>query len=44
MDARGCWTYAAMVMYDFNSAEIKSEAYPMLDEAVDTEKESGDEG
>ena len=23
-----------MVMYDFNSAEIKSEAFPMLDEAV----------
>jgi len=34
VDARGCWTYAAVVMYDFNSAEIKSEAYPMLDEAV----------
>ncbi len=34
VDARGCWTYAAVVMYDFDSAEIKSEAYPMLDEAV----------
>jgi OOP family OmpA-OmpF porin len=34
VDARGCWTYAARVMYDFNSAEIKSEAYPMLNEAV----------
>ena len=33
VDARGCWTYAAVVMYDFDSAEIKSEAYPMLDEA-----------
>jgi len=34
VDARGCWTYAAVVMYDFDSTEIKSEAYPMLDEAV----------
>jgi OOP family OmpA-OmpF porin len=34
VDARGCWTYAAKVMYDFDSAEIKSEAFPMLDEAV----------
>jgi len=34
VDARGCWTYAAKVMYDFNSAEIKPEAFPMLDEAV----------
>ena len=34
VDARGCWTYAAVVMYDFDSAEIKSEAFPMLDEAV----------
>ncbi|MEA1945973.1 MAG: OmpA family protein [Thermodesulfobacteriota bacterium] len=34
VDARGCWTYAAVVMYNFDSAEIKSEAFPMLDEAV----------
>lgn len=34
VDARGCWTYAAVVMYDFDSAEIKSEAFPMLGEAV----------
>ena len=34
VDARGCWTYAAKVMFDINSAEIKSEAYPMLDEAI----------
>ena len=33
VDARGCWTYAAVVLYDFDSAEIKSEAHPMLDEA-----------
>jgi OOP family OmpA-OmpF porin len=34
VDARGCWTYAAKVMFDFDSAEIKPEAFPMLDEAV----------
>jgi OOP family OmpA-OmpF porin len=34
VDARGCWTYAAVVLFDFDSAEIKSEAFPMLDEAV----------
>ena len=34
VDARGCWTYAAVVMYGFDSAEIKPEAFPMLDEAV----------
>ncbi len=34
VDARGCWTYAALVLFGFDSAEIKSEAYPMLNEAV----------
>ncbi|MBW2157970.1 MAG: OmpA family protein [Deltaproteobacteria bacterium] len=34
VDARGCWTYAAVVLFDFDSADIKSEADPMLDEAV----------
>ena len=34
VDARGCWTYAAKVLFDINSAEVKSEAYPMLTEAV----------
>ena len=34
VDARGCWTYAAVVLFDFDSAEVKSEAHPMLDEAV----------
>jgi len=34
VDARGCWTYAAVVLFDFDSAKIKSEAHPMLDEAV----------
>jgi OmpA-OmpF porin, OOP family len=34
VDARGCWTFAAKVLFDINSAEVKSEAYPMLQEAV----------
>jgi OOP family OmpA-OmpF porin len=34
VDARGCWTYAAVVLFDFDSDKIKSEAHPMLDEAV----------
>jgi len=40
VDARGCWTYDAKVLFDFNSAEIKPEAYPMLDEASDILKEN----
>ena len=34
VDARGCWTYAALVLFDFNSAEVKVDAYPMLSNAV----------
>ncbi len=34
VDTRGCWTYAAVVLFGFDSAEVKSEAYPMLQEAV----------
>jgi OOP family OmpA-OmpF porin len=34
VDARGCWTYAAVVLFGFDSADIKSDAHPMLDEAV----------
>ncbi|MGB6012482.1 MAG: OmpA family protein [Desulfobacterales bacterium] len=34
VDARGCWTYAAVVLFDFDSDKVKPEAYPMLDEAV----------
>jgi OOP family OmpA-OmpF porin len=34
VDARGCWTYDAVVLFDINSAEVKSEAYPMLNDAV----------
>ena len=34
VDARGCWTYASVVLFDINSAEVKSEAFPMLTEVV----------
>jgi OOP family OmpA-OmpF porin len=34
VDERGCWTYAAVVLFDFNKSKIKPEAQPMLDEAV----------
>jgi OmpA-OmpF porin, OOP family len=40
VDARGCWTYAAKVMYDFDSDKIKPEAFPMLDEAVSVLKKN----
>jgi OOP family OmpA-OmpF porin len=42
VDARGCWTYAAKVLFDINSAEVKSEAYPMLTEAVLIMKQNPD--
>ena len=34
VDARGCWTYAAEVLFGFDSTEINPNTYPMLDEAV----------
>jgi len=34
VDTRGCWTYAAKVLFDLNSAEVRSEAYPMLNESI----------
>ena len=34
VDARGCWTYASFVLFDINSAEVKSEAYPMLNDTI----------
>jgi OOP family OmpA-OmpF porin len=40
VDARGCWTYDAKVLFDVNSAEIKPAAYPMLDEASSILKEN----
>ncbi|MFO7553906.1 MAG: OmpA family protein [Desulfobacterales bacterium] len=34
VDSRGCWTYAAVVLFDLNKADLKPEAYPMLNEAI----------
>ena len=42
VDARGCWTYAAKVLFDINNAKVKSEAYPMLTEAVIIMKKNPD--
>ncbi len=42
VDARGCWMYAAVVLFDFGSAEIKSEAHPMLNEASDILKKNSE--
>ena len=35
VDERGCWTFEALLLFDFDSAIIKSEAYPMLNEAYE---------
>ena len=40
VDERGCWVYSAVVLFDLNSAQIRSEAYPMLDEAVSVLKQN----
>ena len=42
VDARGCWTYAAVVLFDYDSAEIKSEAYPMLNKASNILKKNSE--
>jgi OmpA-OmpF porin, OOP family len=34
VDARGCWTYESTVLFDLNSAKVKPEAYPALNESV----------
>ena len=40
VDARGCWTYAASVLFDFDSVDIKPGAYSMLNEAYDILKKN----
>ena len=35
VDARGCWSFEAVVLFDFDSTEIKSEAHPLLNKASD---------
>jgi OOP family OmpA-OmpF porin len=42
VDTRGCWTFAAEVLFDINSSKVKSEAYPMLTEAVIIMKKNPD--
>ena len=42
VDARGCWTYAAKVMYDFDSAEIKGDNEVILQRIVERMKEFPD--
>ncbi|MEN8808089.1 MAG: OmpA family protein [Desulfobacterales bacterium] len=34
VNADGCWAYQGEIFFDVNSSTVKSEAYPMLDEAV----------
>jgi OOP family OmpA-OmpF porin len=34
VNADGCWAYQGEIFFDVNSATVKSEAYPMLDEAA----------
>jgi OOP family OmpA-OmpF porin len=40
VDERGCWAYEAVVLFDFDSAKLRSEAYGMLDDAAAVLKES----
>jgi OOP family OmpA-OmpF porin len=35
VDARGCWSFEAVMLFDFDRSEIKSEAHPMLNETSD---------
>lgn len=34
VNSKGCWALTGMVLFDFDSATIKPEAYPLLDEVV----------
>ena len=34
VNADGCWAYQGEIFFDVNSSTVKSEAYPMIDEAV----------
>ena len=40
VDARGCWSFEAVVLFDFDSTEIKPEAHPILNEASDILKKN----
>ena len=40
VNERGCWAYGGKVFFDFNKSEIKSEADPLLKEAVNILEEN----
>ena len=40
VNERGCWAFGGNVFFDFNKSEIKSEAYPLLMEAVNILEEN----
>jgi OOP family OmpA-OmpF porin len=40
VDERGCWAYSAVLLFDFDSSVIQSDAYPMLDEAASVMKKN----
>ncbi|MFC1813720.1 OmpA family protein [Thermodesulfobacteriota bacterium] len=40
VDKRGCWAYESILLFDLDSDKIKSDAYPMLDEAVSVLKKN----
>jgi OmpA-OmpF porin, OOP family len=42
VDARGCWAFTSVVLFELNSAEVKSEAYPMLNDAAMIMKKNPD--
>ena len=42
VDARGCWAFTSVVLFELNSAEVRSEAYPMLNDAVMIMKKNPD--
>jgi OOP family OmpA-OmpF porin len=34
VNSKGCWALTGMVLFDFNSANLKEEVFPLLDEVV----------
>ncbi len=34
VNSDGCWAYQGEIFFDFNKADVKPGAYPILDEAV----------
>jgi hypothetical protein len=40
VNERGCWAFGGNVFFDFNQSEIKSDAYPLLKEALNILEEN----